>query len=344
MLRDVPPALPIAGIKMEGANMKKLIVALALAATFGSIGRAPAQTYPSRPITMVVPYPPGGSTDVIGRLLVERMRASLGQPIIIESVAGANGSIGVGRIARAAPDGYTLVLGQWNTLVANGALYALQYDLLNDFEPIALLTQSPLLVTAKKTMPAKDLKEFIAWLKANPNKATQGIPGAGSAAHVAGVFFQKETGTLFQFVPYRGGAPATQDLVAGHIDLTMGVATDALPHVLTGTIKAYAVTAKSRLAAAPGIPTVDEAGSPGFYLSQWYGLWAPKGTPNNVVGKLNSAVVEALADSAVRSRLFDLGQEIFPREQQTPEALHAFQKAEIQKWWPIIKAANIKGE
>jgi tripartite-type tricarboxylate transporter receptor subunit TctC len=302
-----------------------------------------AQAYPTRPITMVLPYPPGGSTDVIGRILAERMRTSLGQPIIVESVAGANGSIGVGRVARAAPDGYTLVIGQWNTMVANGALYALPYDVIKDFEPIALLSDSPLLVTARKAMPAKDLKEFIDWLKANPN-ATQGLPGVGSAAHVAGVFFQKETGTRFQFVPYRGGMPATQDLVAGHIDLMIGTATDALPQLRAGTIKAYAVTAKVRMPAAPDIPTVDEVGLPGLHFSQWNSLWAPKGTPNNIIAKLNSAVVQALADTIVRSRLADIAQEIFPIERQTPAALGAYQKAEIEKWWPIIKAANIKGE
>lgn len=328
-----------------GIGRRKFLCLAAGAVALPAVSRiARAQTYPSRPITMIIPYPPGASTDVIGRILSDRIRAPLNQPIIIENVAGANGSIGAGRVARAAPDGYTLVIGNWNNFVANGALYALQYDLQNDFEPIALLTETPLLFTAKAAMPANDLKEFIAWLKANPNKATQGHSGIGSVGHVAGVFFQKETITRFQFVPYRGGGPATQDLVAGHIDFMMNAVTDTLPQVRAGTVKAYAVTAKSRLSAAPEIPTVDEAGLAGFYFSQWFGLWAPRGTPNSVIDKLNSAVVAALADPTVRSRLADLGQEIFPPDHQTPEALGAFHKAEIGKWWPIIKDANIKGE
>jgi tripartite-type tricarboxylate transporter receptor subunit TctC len=309
------------------------------AAALPSISRiARAQTYPSRPITMVVPYPPGGSTDVIGRLLTERMRASLAQPIIIENVAGANGSIGTGRVARAAPDGYTLVVGLWNTHVANGALYALQYDLLNDFEPVALISSAPSLIVAKKAMPANNLKELIAWLKANP------AAGNGSAAHIAGVLFRNETGTRFQFVPYRGAGPAMQDLVAGQIDMMIDSPTNSIPQVRAGVIKAYAVTAKNRLVSAPDIPTVDEMGLRGLYISLWQALWAPKGTAKNVIAKLNAAVVDALADPATRQKFADVAQDIFPREQQTPEALGALQRAEIKKWWPIIKAAGIKGE
>jgi tripartite-type tricarboxylate transporter receptor subunit TctC len=240
-----------------------------------------AQSYPSRPITIVVPFAPGGATDVIARNLAERMRVILGQSVIIENMTGANGSIGVGRVARAAPDGYTLVIGQWGTFVGNGAVYALQYDLLNDFEPVSLLAESPALITARKTMPAKDLKEFVAWLKANPNKATQGHSGAGSAPHIEGLLFQKQTDTSFQSVPYRGGALATQDLMAGHIDFMMHAPSEALPQVRLGNIKAYAVSAKTRLAAASDIPTVDEAGLPGFYFSEWWGLWTPKRTPKN---------------------------------------------------------------
>jgi tripartite-type tricarboxylate transporter receptor subunit TctC len=305
---------------------------------------ARAQTYPSRPIAMIVPFAAGGATDVIARIVAERMRVSLGQPVIIENVTGANGTIGVGRAVHASPDGYTISVGHWSTHVVNGAIYALQYDALNDFEPIALIASNPQLIVAKKAMPANDLEGLIAWLKTNPDKASQGTAGNGSASHVGGVFFQKETGTRFQFVPYRGGGPATQDLLAGQIDIGIDDPINYLPLVRAGQLKAYAVTAKRRLAAAPDIPTVDEAGLPGFYFSRWHGLWVPRGTPKNIVAKLNAAVVDALADPGVGSRLADLGQEIFPRDQQTPEALGSFQRAEIEKWWPIVKAANIKGE
>jgi len=306
---------------------------------------ATAQTYPSRPITIVVPFAPGGASDVIGRVMAERMKSSLGQPVIVENVTGAAGTIAVGRVARAAPDGYTLSLGNNGTHVLTGAFYALQYDLLNDFEPVALLSSGPYVLTAKKTMPANDLKGLIAWLKANPDKATQGHGGTGGPAHIAGVFFQRETGTRFQFVPYRGGAaPAIQDLVAGHIDMLISDPVAALPQVRAGTIKAYGVTTKTRLLSAPDIPTLDEAGLPGFDISAWYGLWLPKGTPKNITAKLNAAVMDALADPMMRARLADLAQETFPRAQQTPEALGAFQKAEIEKWWPIIKAAGIKAD
>jgi tripartite-type tricarboxylate transporter receptor subunit TctC len=302
-------------------------------------------TYPSRPITMIVPYAAGGASDVIARVMAERMKSSLGQPVIVENVTGAGGTIPVGRVARAAPDGYTLSLGNNGTHVLNGAFYALQYDLLNDFEPVALLSTGPYVLTAKKTMPANDLKGLIAWLKANPDTATQGHGGTGGPAHIAGVLFQKETGTRFQFVPYRGGAaPAIQDLVAGHIDMLISDPVAALPQVRAGTIKAYGVTTKTRLLSAPDIPTLDEAGLPGFDISAWYGLWLPKGTPKNITAKLNAAVIDALAESRVRARLADQSQEIFPPDLQTPEALRAFQRAEIEKWWPIIKAAGIKGE
>src|SRR5215471_15511483 len=303
-----------------------------------------AQAYPSRPITMIVPFPAGGPTDTIGRIVAEGMRVSLRQPIIIKNVTGAGGTIGVGRVARAVPDGYTLSVGFLGTHVLNGAIYTLQYDVLRDFEPVALLASNPQLIVAKSATPAKSLNELIAWLKANPGKASQGTAGVGSPAHVSGAYFQKETGTHFQFVPYRGAAPAMQDLVAGQIDLMFDQALNSLPHVRSGKIKAYAVTANTRLAAAPEIPTVDEAGLPGFYISVWSGMWAPKGTPKDVVAKLNAAVVDALAHPTVRQQLADLGQQVPPRDQQTPEALRAFQKAEIEKWWPIIKAANIKAQ
>ena len=305
---------------------------------------AMAQTYPARPITMVVPYAPGGATDVIARNLAERMKVSLGQPVIIENVTGAGGTIGTGRVAHARPDGYTLGMGQNVSHVTNGATYVLQYDLLNDFEPVALLSTTPLLFLAKKALPADDLKGLIAWLKANPDKASLGMGGAASFEQIAGILFQKETGTRFGFVPYRGGAPALQDLVAGQIDMQMADPTTSLAQVRAGRVKAFAVMAAIRLSLAPDIPTVDEAGLPGFYASLWHGLWAPARTPANIIGKLNAAVGVALADPGVRARLADLGQEIFPREQQTPEALAAFQKAEIEKWWPIIKASGIRAQ
>jgi tripartite-type tricarboxylate transporter receptor subunit TctC len=314
-------------------------VAATVAASF-----ARAQTYPSRPITIVVPFPAGGPGDTVARILAEKMRVALGQPVIIENVSGAAGSIGTGRVARAAPDGHTLVLGYWGTHVVNGAIYKLEYDVTRDFEPIALLPGQPLLVVAKKTMPANDLKELIAWLKSNPDKASQGTAGTGSIGHVAGLFFQRETSTRFQFVPYRGAAPAMQDLVAGQIDLAFTVPVAAIPQARAGLIKAYAVTADRRLAIASEIPTVDEAGVPGLHLSLWQGLWAPKGTPRGVINKLNDAVVLALADPAVRQKLADQGFDVPGRENLSPEALGARQQAEIDKWWPLLRAANLMGE
>ena len=301
-----------------------------------------AQTYPTRQITMVVPFAAGGPSDVIGRVFAEKMRVSLGQHIIVENAPGAGGSIGSGRVARAAGDGYTLVLGFWGTHVANGALYALRYDLLNDFEPIALLVSNPMLILARKTMPANDLQGLIAWLKANPDKAAAGNGGVGTPPHVIAAFFRNVTSTRFNLVPYRGAGPALQDLVAGQIDLMFDYPVTSLPQVSAGTVRAYAVTAKNRLTAAPGIPTVDEAGLPQFYFSIWYALWSSKGTPRTIIAKLNDAAQEAMADSAVRTRLADVGVDVPPRDQQTPEALGAFQKSEIEKWWPIIKAAGIK--
>jgi len=333
----------------EGAAMKLLRrQVLQLAAGMATLpvlsGSARAQAYPTRPITMVVPFAAGGATDTLARIVAERMRPALGQPVIIENVAGATGRIGVGRVVRAAPDGYTLSIGTSTTHVLIGALFALPFDLLKDLEPVAQLASEPLLIAAKKTMPANTLPELIAWLKANPDKASVGVPGFGGTGHVTGISFQKETGTSFQFVPYRGNGPAVQDLVAGQIDLMIEPSSNFLAQVRAGSIKAYALTSKTRLAAAPDIPTVDEAGLPGFHVSLWYGLWLPKGSPAEVIGRLNGAAVEALADPAIRSRLADLGLELPPRAQQTPEALGAYQRAEMEKWWPIIKAANIKAE
>jgi tripartite-type tricarboxylate transporter receptor subunit TctC len=317
---------------------------LVFAATLAAISPATAQAYPSRPITIVAPYPAGGAFDTVGRIVADRMKEPLGQPVIIENVAGANGSIGVGRVARASPDGYTLCLGYWGTHVLNAAIYPLQYDPLTDFEPISLLVTNPQVIVSKNALPAKDLRELIAWLKANPDKATLATVGPGSPIHIAGFFFQQLTGTRFQVVPYRGGAPLMQDLVAGQVDLSIPQAAVVLPQVRAGKIRAYAVTAKARMGSAPDIPAADEAGLPGLHVSTWSGLWAPKATPTHVIAKLNSALADALSDPVVRQRLAEIGQEIFPREQQTPAALAAFQKAEIEKWWPIIKAAGIKVE
>lgn len=305
---------------------------------------AQADDYPLRPITLVVPYSAGGPADTVGRVLAEQMRASLGQPIVIENVGGANGSIAVGRVARAAPDGYTVSLGLWNTHVSNSALYDLKYDVVNDFEPVALLASFSLMIVAKKDIPAKNLKEFIAWLKANPSKATQGSAGTGSMGHLAGVHFQHATGTQILHVPYRGSAPAMQDLLAGHIDMMIDAPMTILPQLRDGSIKAYALLAQSRLAQAPEVPTADEVGLSGFHVSNWFGFWVPKGTAKAIVDKLNAAAVASLAEPSVRQRLADLGYDVPPRGQQSPEALGALQKAEIGKWAPIIRSAHIKGD
>jgi tripartite-type tricarboxylate transporter receptor subunit TctC len=321
-----------------------LVVALALSLGQAATGSASAQAYPSRPITLVVPYPAGGPSDTLARILGESMRGLFGQPVVIENVSGAGGAIGVGRVARAAPDGYTLSLGHVQTHVINAATQTLQYDVVKDFEPVSLLADTPQWIAARSTFPAKDLTEMTAWMKANPGKATVGAVGVGGPTDIAAIFFQKRTGTSFQLVPYRGGAPLIQDLVAGQIDLTFGQAANYLAHVRGGRLKAFAVLAKERWWAAPDVPTMDEAGVPGFYSSFWHGLWVPKGTPKDVVAKLHAVVVEALADPALRKRFSEIGQEIWPRDKQTPEALAALQKAEIERWWPIIKDANIKAE
>ena len=322
---------------------RKVLQLATAAAAVAAVSRiAGAQAYPARPITMVVPFPAGGPTDTIGRVVAEGMRASLGQPVVIDNVGGAAGSLATGKVARAAPDGYTIGLGSGTTHVANGAIYSLNYDVVTSFEPVSMLTIQPMVIVAKKTMQADTLHDLIAWLRANPDKASQGTAGAGSTSHLAGIFFQMETGTRYQFVPYRN--TGMQDLMAGLIDLMIDPAANSVPQVRAGTIKAYAVTSRTRTPAAPDVPTVDEAGLPALQITSWHGLWVPKGTPRDIIAKLNGAVVEALADLTVWRRLADLANETVPRDQQTPAALAAWQKAEIEKWWPIIKAAGIEAE
>jgi tripartite-type tricarboxylate transporter receptor subunit TctC len=319
-------------------------IASALAATAVA---ASAQTYPTRPITMIVAFGAGGPSDIIGRILAEGMRGSLGQPVIVENVTGASGTIGTGRAARAEPDGYTFELGNFATHVLNGPLFSLPYDIVKDFEPVSLVCSDSLLIVGRKTLPADNLKEFVAWLKANPDQATQGTTGAGGISTVGGLFFRQQTGTRFRFVPYRQGLTAAmQDLVAGRIDFMVDNTADSLPQIRAGTIKAFAVMAKHRLAAAPEIPTVDEAGLPNLnlYAVNWQAAFLPKGAPKEIVAKLNEAIVTALADPSAQRRLADIGQEVLPRDQQTPEVLAAVQQADIAKWWPVIKDANIKGD
>jgi tripartite-type tricarboxylate transporter receptor subunit TctC len=304
-----------------------------------------AQTYPSKPITMVVSFAAGGPADTLARLLSERMKITLGQPIVVENVAGAAGSTGVGRLVRATGDGLTIGIGHLGTHVFNGALYNLRYDLVNDLEPIALLPSNTSVIVTKGAVPARDLKELVAWLKANPDQASAATAGIGSIAHVASIYFENKTGVALRIVPYRSGGAAVSDVVAGHVTFLFDQLSGSSAEMYaSGKLRPFAVTARTRLPSVPDIPTVDEAGLPGLYVSTWYGLWAPKGTPKEAIAKLNAAVVEALAEPEMRKRLDAQSAIMPPREQQSPEALGAFQKAEIEKWWPIIKASNIKVE
>ncbi len=303
-----------------------------------------AQTYPTRPITINVPYAAGGPLDVMARVIADGMRGPLGQTVVIENVAGAGGSIGVARVARAAPDGYTISAGNWSSHVATGAIYTLPFDPLRDLEPVSMLPSEPNLIIARKDFPANTLRELIGWLKQNPDKASAGTSGIGGPSYMAAAFFQAKTGTRFQLVPYRGAGPAILDLVASQLDLMLTGPAIVLPHMRDGSIKVYAVTAKDRIAAAPDIPTTDEAGLAGFYFSVWSGLWVPKGTPSAVIAKLSAAVRESLADPGVQRRLAVLAYEILPPETLGPQPLAQLHKAEIEKWWPIIRAAGIKGE
>src|SRR5205823_438154 len=318
------------------------IAATLLGLVWGSM--AAAQTWPSRPVTVIVPFPAGGATDTLTRYLAEQMRPILGQAIVIENVGGAAGSLGVGRAVRSAADGHTLSIGTSTTHMLTGGLYALQFDLLRDLEPIILIGSEPLLIVGKKSLPADDLKGLIAYLKANPDKTSVGIAGVGATGHLTGISFQKATGTRFQFVPYRGNAPAMQDLLAEQIDFMIEPSSNFKSLVGAGSVKPYAVTGTTRLPSSPDIPTADEAGLPGFFASLWYGLWVPKDTPKDIIARLNAAMMQALADPSVQKRFAELGIEITPPAQQSPETLRAFQKAESERWWPIIKAANLKAE
>jgi len=320
--------------------MRKIGLAILLLLT--GIVAAAADFYPSRHVTIVVPLGSGGSTDVIARLLAEGMRPHLGQSVTVENTVGAGGTVGVGRVARAAPDGYTLLIGHWGTNVASGAIYTLPFDLQADLEPVALIATQPFLIVTRKTLPANDLKELIAWLKTNSNIATQGNSGVGTPSHVGAILFQKAIGTQFQLIPYRSAGQSMQDLVAGNLDVMLDTPAVSMPHINARNIKAFAITAKDRIATAPEIPTTDEAGLPGFYFSFWHAFWVPKGTPKEVIAKLNDVVVKTLADPVVRQRMAEISQDIFPREQLTPQALASYQKSEIDKWWPIIKASNIR--
>src|ERR1700687_4691118 len=320
------------------AVMVAILVGLAWA------GMAAAQSYPTRAMTMIVPFPAGGATDTLARFLAEKMRAVLGQPVIIENVAGAAGSLGVARAVRSAADGYTLSIGTSTTHMLTGGLYALQFDLLKDLEPIIQIGSEPLLIVGRKNLPADDLNGLIAYLRANPDKASVGIAGVGATGHLTGISFQKETGTRFQFVPYRGNAPAMQDLLAEQIDFMIEPSSNFTSLVGAGSVKPYAITGRTRLPSSPEIPTADAAGLPGFYASLWYGLWVPKGPPKDLIAKLNATMVRLLADPPVRERFAELGIQITPLDRQSPEALRAFQEAEAERWWPIIKASNLKAE
>jgi tripartite-type tricarboxylate transporter receptor subunit TctC len=322
--------------------MRWLLSAFALVSVLALAQGAAAQSFPSRPVTMIVPYPPGGPTDTIGRILAERMRISLGQPVIIENIGGAAGTLGTARAVRAAPDGHTINFGNIASHVFSSVVYKLKYDVLKDLEPVALLTISPFWLVAGSGLPAKDVRELIAWLKANPDKATWGIVGSGSPSHLCGIYFEKLTGARIQFVPYRGAGPVIQDLIAGQISLACLEASASWPGVQSGKFRAFALLAKNRWPVAPNVPTIDEAGLPGLYLPFWHGLWAPKGTPADILARLNAVAVDALSDPATRERLAGIGVELPPREQQTPEGLRAYHAADIERWRPLIEAANIK--
>ena len=323
--------------------MRKAILA-ALVALLISGSPAHAQKFPSHPITIVVPFSAGGPSDAMSRILAERMQRTLGETILIENVTGAGGSLGVGRVVRAAADGYTIGFGHLGTNVANGAIYKLGYDLVTDLKPVVLLPSNPMIIVSKNAVPATSLKELLAWLKSRPTPPTAGTAGAGSGSHIAGLYFENVTGIKLQYVPYRGTAPALTDLVAGQIDIIVDQLSNSIAQVRAGTIRAYAITDDKRVESASDIPTTDEAGLPGFHMTLWSGLWVPKNTPKDIVAKLNTAAVDTLNDPAVRKKFEDLGLQMPPADQLTPESLSAWQKAEIAKWWPMLKAANVRLE
>jgi tripartite-type tricarboxylate transporter receptor subunit TctC len=322
--------------------MRKILTAFVAMLAFG--GAAFADNFPSHPITVIVPFSAGGPSDAMMRILAERMKLTLGEAVLIENVTGAGGSLGVGRTVRSPPDGYTIGFGHLGTNVANGAIYKLGYDLVTDLEPVVLLPSNPMIIVSKNAVPAKSLKELLAWLKSRPAPPTAGTAGAGSGSHIAGLYFENVSGIKLQYVPYRGTGPALNDLVAGQIDVIVDQTSNSINQVRGGNIRAYAVTADKRLEQAPDIPTTDEAGLPGFHMTLWSGLWVPKGTPKDIVAKLNAAAVDALNDPAARKQLENLGLQMPAKDQLTPEALGAWQKAEIAKWWPIIKAADVRVE
>ena len=324
--------------------MKALLATCGLAVTFAACSIATAQTYPAKPITIVVPFSAGGPTDTLARIMGERMRKTLGQAILVDNTTGAGGTVGTGKVVRSPPDGYMVSIGHWGTHVVNGVYYSLPYNLLTDFEPVAMIATNPQVIISKNAVPATNLKELVAWISANQGKALMGTGGVGGASHMAAIYFGNRIGVKFHYVPYRGGAPALQALLGGEIDLYVTQVSNIAGHIKAGKLRAYAVTASTRQAAAPEVPTVDEAGLPGLHTAIWHGLWLPKGTPREVVMKLNGAIVETLADPTVRQRFAELGQEIPARDQQTPEVLFAHHKAEIDKWFPIIKAAGLKAE
>jgi tripartite-type tricarboxylate transporter receptor subunit TctC len=321
--------------------MRRAVLA-GLIALVGFAGTARADKFPSHPITIVVPFSAGGPSDAMTRILAERMQRTLGETILIENVTGAGGSLGVGRVVRSAPDGYTIGFGHLGTHVANGAIYKLGYDLVTDLEPVVLLPSNPMIIVSKTAIPAKSLGELLAWLKARPTPPTAGTAGAGSGSHIAGLYFENVTGIKLQYVPYRGTAPALNDLVAGQIDLIVDQTSNSISQVRASTIRAYAVTDDKRVESAPDIPTTDEAGLPGFHMTLWSGLWVAKDTPKPIIAQLNGAAVDALNDPAVRTKLENLGLQMPLPDQLAPQALGTLQKAEIAKWWPMIKAANVK--
>ena len=321
--------------------MRKIVLAVLAVLAFG--GAAAAQNFPSRPITIIVPFSAGGPSDVMARILAERMKTTLGETVLVENVTGAAGTIGVGRALRSPPDGYTISFGHLGTHVANGAIYnKLGYDLVADLEPVVLLPSNPMVFVSKNAVPAKSLKELMEWLKTRPEPATAGTAGAGSGSHIAALYFANLTGIKLQYVPYRGTGPAMNDLVAGQIDIIVDQLSNSITQVRAGNIRAYAVSDAKRAESASDIPTAEEAGLPGFFMTLWSGLWVPKDTPKEIVAKLNAAAVDALNDPAVRKQLENLGLQMPPKDKQSPQALGAWQKAEIAKWWPMIKAANVK--